>query len=429
MIRYWDLESKAKMVVEAIPHVKSAAIGLFVGVGSRHEKPHLAGASHFIEHMLFKGTESRSAREIAESFESMGGQLNAFTSKEYTCLYARTLDEDIYKAMEIVFDMLFNSSFTGKDFATEKDVVSEEINMYEDAPDELIHDVFMSQLWRGNSMGGPILGTLDSVAGFDRDEIYSFYRYSYQPSNLVIAIAGNVDPERIREKVDAYLASRSRDEVAFRMERPQPYVPFMQMVDKETEQVQLCLGVAGLSYHDESRFTLNVLNSILGGGISSRLFQSIREEQGLAYAVYSAPSNYSDTGSFAVFVGTGPHKVGRFFEELHKELERFLKEGVSGEEIVRTQHLIKSSMYLGLESVINRMTRLGKSVLMYGKVIDLEESIERIFAVRQDMVLDLAKKMLAEQELSMAAIGSAEVLPSVEQEFSRWWRPLGRTAI
>ncbi|MEQ8173449.1 MAG: pitrilysin family protein [Syntrophomonadaceae bacterium] len=427
MIRYWDLDSKARLVVEAIPHVKSAAIGLFVGVGSRHEETHLAGASHFIEHMLFKGTENRSARQIAESFESMGGQLNAFTSKEYTCLYARTLDEDIYRAMEIVFDMLFNSSFAGKDFATEKDVVSEEINMYEDAPDELIHDVFMSQLWRGNSMGGPILGTLDSVSSFDRDEIYSFYRYCYQPSNLVIAIAGNVDPERIKEKVDAYLASRSREKVAFVLEQPQPYVPFMQMVDKETEQVQICLGVAGLSYHDESRFTLNVLNSILGGGISSRLFQSIREEQGLAYAVYSAPSNYSDTGSFAVFVGTGPNKVGRFFEELHKELERFISQGVSSEEIVRTQHLIKSSMYLGLESVINRMTRLGKSVLMYGKVVDLEESIERIFSVRQNMVLDLAKKMLAEQELSMAAIGSAEVLPSVEQEFSRWWRPLAST--
>lgn len=429
MINYWDLESRAKLVVEDIPHVKSAAIGLFVGVGSRHEKNHLAGASHFIEHMLFKGTENRSAREIAESFESMGGQLNAFTSKEYTCLYARTLDEDIYKAMDIVFDMLFNSSFASKDFATEKGVVSEEINMYEDAPDELIHDIFMSQLWRGNSMGGPILGNLDSVASFDRDDIYSFYRYSYQPSNLVIAIAGNVEPERVKEKVESYLSRRSWEEVAFVLEPPQPYVPFMQMVDKETEQVQICLGVAGLSYHDENRFTLNILNSILGGGISSRLFQSIREEQGLAYAVYSAPANYSDTGSFSIFVGTGPNKVGRFFEELHKELQRFVNQGVSHQEIVRTQHLIKSSMYLGLESVVNRMTRLGKSVLMYGKVVDLEESIERIMAVQQDMVLDLTQKMLAEQELSLAVIGAAEVLPSVEQEFSRWWRPLVKTGI
>lgn len=422
MIKYWELESGTRLVVESIPYVKSAAIGVFIGVGSRHEEAGLAGASHFIEHMLFKGTENRSARDIADSFESMGGQLNAFTSKEYTCLYARTLDEDIYRGMDIIFDMLFNSAFAPRDFMVEKDVVSEEINMYEDAPDELIHDVFLRRLWTGNSMGSPILGSLESVAGFERDEVFAFYKHSYQPSNMVVSIAGNVDVERVKGKVEEQLSRRRGGPVLLSTSRPQPYSPFVEMVDKDTEQVQLCIGVAGLSYLDEDRFTLNVLNSILGGGISSRLFQSIREEQGLAYSVYSAPSNYSDTGSFSIFVGTGPAKAARFFEALHKELARFVRDGVSEEEVLRTQHLIKSSMYLGLESVINRMTRLGKAILMYDRVVDLEESIARIFAVDNNMVLELARRLFENQAVSMAAIGSAEILPMVDQEFARWWR-------
>ncbi|HWP97028.1 MAG TPA: pitrilysin family protein [Syntrophomonadaceae bacterium] len=422
MIQNWNLQSGARLVVEEIPHVKSAAIGLFIGLGSRHEEPHLAGASHFIEHMLFKGTETRPAREIAESFESIGGQLNAFTSREYTCLYARTLDEDIFSGMDIIFDMLFHSQFAPRDFAVEKDVIAEEINMYEDAPDELIHDVFLNQLWQGHSMGRPILGTLDSVANFDRDQVFDFYQRCYMPSNMVIAVAGNVDRERVRERVEEYLALHKCQKVELPGIQPSPYKPFIQMVDKDTEQVQICLGAGGMSYHDEARFTLNVMNSILGGGISSRLFQSIREELGLAYSVYSAPSNYSDTGSFSIFVGTGPTKVARFFEELNKEVQRFTSQGVSDEEVLRTQHLIKSSMYLGLENVINRMNRLGKSLLMYGQVVDVEEVISRIFAVNRDMVGDLANKTLAGQELSLAAIGSAGVLPGVEQEFRRWWR-------
>lgn len=421
MIQCWDLESKAKLVVEDIPYVKSAAIGLFIGVGSRHEEPHLSGASHFIEHMLFKGTDKMNAREIAETFESMGGQLNAFTSKEYTCLYARTLDEDIYKAMDITFDMLFNSNFAQKEFAVEKDVISEEINMYEDAPDELIHDAFMSKLWQGHSMGSPILGTLESVSGFSRDEVFAFYHKYYQPSNMVIAIAGNVDQARIKDRVETYLAQRSWEEVSINLVQPQTNNPFIHLVDKDTEQVQICLGVSGLSYNDQRRFTMNVLNSILGGGLSSRLFQSIREEQGLAYSVYSAPSNYSDTGSFSILAGTGPAKISRFFEEMARELQLFTKKGVSQEEIQRTRHLIKSSMYLGLESVINRMTRLGKSILMYGRVVDLEETIARIFSVDEGMVLDLVREMLLVQKPSLAAIGAAEILPTVEQEFGRWW--------
>ncbi|MDR1159696.1 MAG: insulinase family protein, partial [Syntrophomonadaceae bacterium] len=327
----WNADNRPVLAIEKMSHLKSAAIGFFIKLGSRHEAGNLAGASHFIEHMIFKGTETRSARVIAESFERMGGQLNAFTSKEYTCVYARILDEDLYEALEIIIDMLMNAKISVKDMQVEKDVVLEEISMYEDTPDELIHDVFNQKLWQDHAMGAPVLGSTDSVANFDREQIYDFYHQKYMPSNMIIAIAGNVDESKVRDYIEEHLVcNRTYSDTG-----QQPalftatYTPFMHSVAKDTEQVQLCVGTVGLSYHDERRFTLNVLNSILGGGMSSRLFQSIREELGLAYSVYSAHATYSDTGSFSISIGTSPNKVNKFFDALQKELEKFVIDGVT----------------------------------------------------------------------------------------------------
>lgn len=421
MISSWNLTNGATLVVEEIPYLKSAAIGVYIKVGSRHEKAEIAGASHFIEHMLFKGTPVRTAREIAEGFEKIGGQLNAFTSKEYTCVYARTLDEDLYMALDIIFDMLFNSSFAEKDFNTEKGVIIEEINIYEDTPDDLIHDVFSRSLWKGHAMGSPILGTLDSVSSFERQEIYDFYKACYVPANMVISIAGNIDKDRIKDSIESHLKNEPPADINLPQVKPSGLEPFISLVEKDTEQVQLCLGVPGISYFSTQRYTQNVMNSILGGGMSSRLFQSIREERGLAYSVYSFPSNYSDTGSYSVCIGTGPAKVSSFFEALFKELENFVKQGVSEEEVARTQQLIKSSMYLGLESVMNRMSRLGKSMLMYGELKSVEDVIADILAVNADMVKDFAGNLLNKPNFSLAAIGPSEVLTEVEKEYHKWW--------
>lgn len=213
MIKNWTLDNKAKLVVEEIPYLKSAAVGIFIKVGSRHEPRHLSGGSHFIEHMLFKGTARRSAREIAESFEEIGGQLNAYTSKEYTCVYARTLDEHLQAGMDIMFDMVFNSAFNQRDFETEKGVVIEEINMYEDTPDDLIHDVFAQKMWQGHAMGLPILGTAETVSNFERDEVFAFYQQNYVPANMVIAVAGNVDSQQIKDQVEYHLQGKSLNEV------------------------------------------------------------------------------------------------------------------------------------------------------------------------------------------------------------------------
>ncbi|MDD3899134.1 MAG: pitrilysin family protein [Syntrophomonadaceae bacterium] len=422
MINCWELDSKASLVVEEIPYVRSVAIGVYIKVGSRHEDWSLSGASHFIEHMLFKGTDRRSAREIAESFEGIGGQLNAFTAKEHTCVYARTLDEHLDTALDIIFDMLFHSSFAPKDFETEKGVIVEEINMYEDTPDDLVHDVFSQQLWQGHSMGRPILGTLDSVQGFKREEIYDFYRRAYVPANMIIAIAGNVDAARVKEKLESYLKQDMPDSTQFINIEVADYEPFIKMVAKDTEQVQICLGLPGISYQDKRRYTQNIMNSILGGGISSRLFQTIREELGLAYSVYSYPSNYSDTGSYIIHIGTGPGKVAQFFEVFHAEIHKFRQQGVMPGEVERTQQLIKSSMLMGMESVMNRMNRLGKSILMYGQVIPVDEVLEQIYAVTPEKVNHFADEVLDLPRFSLAAVGSAEVLPMVENEYKKWWK-------
>ncbi len=421
MINYSDLSSGGKLVVEQIPYLKSAAIGVYIKVGSRNETPSMGGASHFVEHMIFKGTEKRTAREIAEGFEAMGGQLNAFTSKEYTGIYARTLDEDIYEAIEIVFDMLFNSQFKDKDFNTERGVIIEEINMYEDTPDELIHDVFAQKFWEGHPLGIPILGTMETIKKMERDQLYQYYKDHYLPSNMVFAVAGNVDHDKIRAAIEKQTEKIKGQIEHSPLQIPQAGPSFINLVPKEVEQVQICLGAPGISYHNEDRYVQNVMNSILGGGMSSRLFQSLREERGLAYSVYSYPSSYVDAGLYTIYIGTSPAKLGEFFEALYEQLIDFVATGVSNEEIARTQKLIKSSIFLGLESVMNRMTRLAKSLLMYDEIVDPEEIIAKIYKVDSDMVNHLASQMLKAENFSLAAIGDKEVLPAVEQEYIRWW--------
>lgn len=423
MITYTTLEQGSRLVIEEIPYLRSAAFGVYVRVGSRDEIPELEGCSHFVEHMLFKGTSRRNAREIAEAFEGIGGQVNAFTSKEYTGVYVRTLDEDIYEGMDMIFDMLFDSQMVEKEFKTEREVIVEEIGMYEDTPDELIHDIFAGHLWSKN-MGHSILGTIASLNAVSREDLYDYYRQFYQPRNMVIAVAGNVDRQRIAEAVNRRIDEFSGNkESSVRDNNLAAEVgpSFVATVAKEIEQVQICVGMPSIDYFNESRYTQNVFNTILGGGMSSRLFQSLREAKGLAYSVYSVPSTYSDTGLFAINIGTGQTKIGEFFESLHGEISSLLKEGVTEEEIIRARRQIKSSVLMGMESVMNRMTRLAKAVLMYDRVVTVDEVIEKVEGVDRGMVDEYARGLFNEGRFSMAAIGDKKVLPDVEQEFNRWW--------
>lgn len=426
VVDYWVLDNGARLVSEQIPHLRSVSMGIYIRVGSRDEAVDINGASHFIEHMLFKGTESRTARDIAETFESIGGQLNAYTSKEYTCLYARTLDENFDQAMDILLDMVFNSVFREKDILTEKGVVIEEIGMYEDSPDELIHDVFAQMLWNSHSLGRPILGTRDTVGSLQRERLIDFYRYHYVPSNMVIAVAGNIDNRRVRDRIVDWMGRVDNHEVVRnKINASIKAGNCIRLVNKDTEQVQICIGTPGISFQDEHRHVQNLMNSILGGGVSSRLFQTIREEKGLAYSVYSYPSCYSDSGSYAIYSATSPDKVRDFFAVLAQEIEKFLVRGVTPEEVGRAQKQIKASLYLGLESVMNRMTRLGKSVLFYDRVIPLEEVIDRVMAVTPEDIQNFVSRLLVKENISLAAIGGQNALKEVEGEFNHWWKGNG----
>jgi len=293
--------------------------------------------------------------------------------------------------------------------------------MYEDTPDELIHDVFARKFWDGHPMGNSILGSLESINAMNRDELYQYYKQYYIPANIVVTVAGNVDTAKIKEFVETKLSAHEPITHLIPIEKPLQTKPFINLVPKDVEQIQISLGVPGISYHDENRYTQNVMNSILGGGMSSRLFQKLREELGLAYSVYTYPASYSDTGLFSIYIGTSASRVGEFCAAFNEQLQLFMEQGVSPDEITRTQKLMKSSISLGLESVMNRMTRLGKTILMYDQVISPEEIIAKVYAVEPPMVQQMAQSIFKPELFSIAAIGNEEALPMIENEFQKWW--------
>jgi len=414
------LPSGARLAMEAIPYLHSVAVGIFVNVGSRDESEALGGVSHLLEHMLFKGTARRSARDIAETFEGIGGQLNAYTSREYTCYYARCLDENLDLAMDVLFDMVTGSVIGEKELETERGVIIEEINMYEDTPDDLIHDVFSQLVWEGEAIGRSILGRQELIASVSPAEVKAFYRRHYIPENMVIAIAGNIDCKQVEAAVNNYLSVLPSLTAERARSKPQ-CVSGIRLLPKDTEQIQICIGQGSISYHDEQRYAQNVMNNILGGGLSSRLFQSIREERGLAYSVYSYPSLYSDTGSYAIYAGVGATRLEEFFAALYEQLNLFLIDGVTKEEVGRTQTMLKTNTLLGMESVMNRMNRIGKSLLYYDQVVPTEQFIHKISQVTPETVKEYAQMVLGNAGFSLAAIGPEEVLKNVKQQFiSRW---------
>lgn len=420
MVEVKQLTCGARLAMEPIPYLHSVAVGIFVNVGSRDESNELGGASHLLEHMLFKGTNRRSARDIAETFESIGGQLNAYTNREYTCYYARCLDENLDLAMDVLFDMITDSVIGDKELDTERGVVLEEINMYEDTPDELIQDVFYQLLWDGEPIGRPILGSQEFIASVTSARVIDFYRQHYIPENMVIAVAGNIDCSQIEAAVEEKLSVIKRAQGERARTTPQS-ISGIRLMAKDTEQIQICIGQGGISYHSENRYVQSVMNNILGGGMSSRLFQSIREERGLAYSVYSYPSQYSDTGAFAIYSGIGPTRIEEFMEALHEQLKLFLLDGVSEDEVRRTQTMLKTTTLLGLESVMNRMNRIGKSLLFHNKVVAPEEVIERFNQVTAEQIREYAQDALRQSGFSLAAIGPEDILKQVKQQFSNKW--------
>lgn len=399
------LENGARIVTEDVPGVRSVALGIWIGTGSRNESPEEAGISHLIEHMLFKGTARRTAKEIAEAIESVGGQINAFTSKEYTCFYVRLVDEHLPIAIEILTDMFFSSLFKDEDIEREKKVVQEEIRMYEDSPDEIIHDLFAQTVWPSHPLGRPVIGTMDSIAGISREAVLDYYRRYYCPGNLVLALAGSLTHEAAVSALRPLFeraAAGSPDKPA---RNPEARAE-VKSVDRPLEQVHFCMGVPGPSQHDDRIYVLQVINTVLGGGSSSRLFQKIREERGLVYTIYSYFTAFNDTGLFTIYAGANGDNFKDVLELVWREIELLVDRGITPEELSRTKEQIKGSLLLASESVTHRMHRLGKSELIYNRLITPEEVLAKVTAVTREDVLALARELLTPERFSITMMGA-----------------------
>lgn len=404
MYQKTTLDNGIRVVTEHIPHVRSVALGFWYGVGARHEDASTNGLSHLIEHLMFKGTEARSARQIAEEFDATGGQLNAYTSKEYTCYYARVLDKHLPMATEVLADMMLNSRFAPDDLEKEKGVVQEEIKMYEDSPDEMVHDLFTQAILDGHPLGRNILGTAETVSHFTRDDLRAYFERHYTPDNLVVASAGNADHRDVVAEVERYFGKfggRRVDEGLPKWSQAAKAV----VRAKETEQVHLCLGVEGLKRNDPRKYSLFTLDVILGGGMSSRLFQELREERGLVYSTYSYHVCYQETGLFAIYAGMSPQNADQVVGLVKEEFARIGREGVGAEELQRAKEQLKGSLVLSLESTASRMSRIAKSELFYERYDTPDELVAKVDAVSAADVNALAAELLAENRVTLASIG------------------------
>lgn len=395
MIKKYTCQNGVRIVLEHIPTVRSVAIGVWIGTGSRDENPKNNGISHFLEHMFFKGTTTRSAREIAESFDSIGGQVNAFTSKEYTCYYAKVLDTHASYALEVLADMFFNSTFDGEELKKEKNVVLEEIKMYEDTPDDIVHDLLSRAVYENHPLAYPILGTEETLNTFTSETLKAYIKERYSPENIVISVAGNISDTFIGE-VEKYFGFYEGENRNTKMEKAAFHSNRISR-KKDTEQAHLCIGYDGLNVGHEDIYTLICLNNILGGSMSSRLFQEVREQRGLAYSVFSYHSAYQDSGVVTIYGGTGAKQLDVLFETIQETLQTLKKEGITEKELLNSKEQLKGSLMLSLESTNSRMSRNGKNELLLKRHRSLDEIIEQIDQVTKRGVDEMANGIFTDQ--------------------------------
>lgn len=404
MYQIKTLANGLRIVCETIPHVHSISMGIWVGTGSRYENFYYNGISHFIEHMLFKGTQSRTAKQIAEEIDAVGGQLNAFTTKEYTCFYAKLLSQHYRFGIDLLSDMVLNSVFDPRDIEKEKSVVVEEINSYEDTPDELIHDLFVSYLLKNHPLGWNILGTEETISRIDREVIQDFLRHHYTPDNMVFAVAGNIQLDQIVPEIEARFADLKGKSNNQTHPLP-PLEPGCFEKYKDTEQVHICIGTRGFDRKHPRKYQVFVLDSILGGSVSSRLFQRLREEYGMVYVTGSSHSSYRDTGIFSIYAGTSMKNYEVVSALIREEMHKLKVEIVDEAELTRAKEQIKGNLLLGLESTSNRMSRLAKMELFQDPLITPEETVARIDAVTSEAVLEVARELFQEENIVTSAIG------------------------
>lgn len=410
------LPSGLRLVTESIPHVRSAAIGVWLVRGSRHESDADSGIAHFVEHMLFKGTHRRTARDLAQLIDSIGGQVDAFTSKEYAGYYIKVLDAHVPLALDILSDMVLHPALAPDEIVREQGVVLEEIKMVEDAPDDLVHELFAQQFWAQHPMGRPILGTAETVQSFTESRLRAYFAQTYVASNLVVAAAGRIDHSALRDAV-----AQAFDDLPLgpdsRVESVPTAMPGLVMRQKDIEQSHVCLGSPGVSQTHEDRHAALVLNTILGGSISSRLFQHIREDRGLAYAVYSNLAAYSDTGLFSVYAGCAADKVDEVVELTLAELRALRTIPVPADELQRAKDHLKGSVMLGLENTSSRMSHLARQEMCFGHQATFDEMLARIDAVSAADILRVAGDVFTDGAIAASVVGPLEV-PQLASQLS-----------
>lgn len=401
------LPNGVRILVEPVSYVKSAAIGLWCKTGSRHEFDNEAGITHLIEHMLFKGTDKRSAKEIAEAIEGRGGALNAFTDKENTCYYCRVLSDDVANGIDVLSDMMLHSLFDGEELAREEGVVLEEIKRSEDEPESHVHELHLQKRWGQHPLGKPIIGTAESVSSFRRDHLISYMDRRYRGDNVLLSVAGNCDPDEVRRIAEPILGKIGSGSNDTPTDRPSGKASLVAET-KDVEQVHFCIGTDGTSIYDADLYTMTVLDAALGGSMSSRLFQEIREKRGLVYSVGSYTLNYSAGGAYTVYGGTGPENWAQVQELVRVEFDKVMKDGFEAEELERTKRHISGNLVLSLEGMSSRMTRMARNELNHGREIPIEETLTKINAVTNQGIVELSRKLLGTDLVSTTFIGPAE---------------------
>ncbi len=399
------LPNGVRVVAEPIEGLRSCAIGIWVGTGSRHEKAKEGGAAHFIEHMLFKGTQTRSAADIARETDEIGGQINAFTTKECTCFYARVLDNHVEQVLDILWDMVYHSKFDQEDVETERGVILEEIGMYQDTPDDVCSERLVAAVYKGSSLGRPILGKASTLGKMNGDFLRDYQKRHYKPENTVVSLAGSYPKGIIREIVQRFGSLERGKAPGY---RPADYHQGVTVKRKATEQNHLTLAFPGLSYLSPRRFTLQLLSSVLGGGMSSRLFQELREKQGLCYSIYSYGAGHEDTGSFHIYTALNREMESRALQSIRQVIAQFVEEGPSQEELVRACEQSKANVLMGLESTQSRMSHMGRSLLFTGEIMTPQDIIEAYDSVSREDVQKLAQEMFSFSKASLSAVGKVQ---------------------
>ncbi len=400
------LANGVRVITEVMPHVRSVSAGLWVASGSRREKGPETGLCHFIEHMLFKGTGRRSAEDIAREVDSIGGNLDAFTSKEVVCFNIKVLDEHLDKGFDVLADLVLNPVFREEDINKEKGVILEELKMEEDSPDYLVHEIFCSNFWKDHPLGKPILGSKETIRGFDRPAIHEYYRRMYVPGDMVLTAAGNLRHDHVVRLAEQHFSTLEARPPSAPDQAPSTHARIALRNKKSLEQVHLCMGVPSYPLPHQERFGCYILNTLLGGGMSSRLFQNIRERQGLAYAVFSELNPYRDTGLLAVYAGTSIESTPKVVTSVLNEFRQLKAEPIPADELRRAKDHLKGSLMLSLESTASRMSNLARQEMYFGRFFTLDELIDSIEAVKAEDIQRIANEFFDQKHIALTILGN-----------------------